>query len=86
MLKDQKCLNGMMYEPINQITKMPRKPNPSRKSGKEGYTQVSGYISEPLATKFKGYCKLSRKEISEILEELIDRWVTQYEENNDRED
>lgn len=43
------------------------------------YQQVSGYIPKPLALKFKGFCTMEELEISEVLAELIGKWVAERE-------
>ncbi len=43
------------------------------------YKQVTGYVRKQLAVKFKTICTSEEREISEVLEELIDKWVTNKE-------
>jgi hypothetical protein len=43
------------------------------------YQQVSGYIPKRLALKFKGFCAMEELEISKVLEELIEDWVSERE-------
>ena len=47
----------------------------SGKRRSEEYQQVIGYVRKPLAVKFKTYCRAKEVEISEVLEELIQKWV-----------
>ena len=44
------------------------------------YQQVIGYVRKPLAVKFKTYCKAQELEISEVLEELIEKWLAEQPE------
>jgi hypothetical protein len=43
------------------------------------YRQVVGYVRKPLVVRFKTFCTAQEREISEVLEDLIDRWVTEQE-------
>ncbi len=43
----------------------------------EDYQQVSGYVRKNLAVKFKTYCKAKELEISEVLEEMIEKWLSE---------
>lgn len=50
------------------------------KSKNPDYIQISGYITRPRANKFKSLCKEKELEISEVLEDLIEKWIEENKE------
>lgn len=48
------------------------------------YQQVSGYVPKQLALKFKGFCTMDEREISEVLTELIAAWVEEREKRSSK--
>jgi hypothetical protein len=39
------------------------------------YLQISGYVKKSIALRFRGTCKAKDLEISEVMEELIIKWL-----------
>ncbi len=49
------------------------------------YTQIFGYVPKELAVKFKTFCTAKQLEQSEVIEQLLQQWVSEQENEKTQE-
>lgn len=79
MSKRPSMFSGLNLPPI-EVASTPNVPGPiahggATRRGNPAYRQFSAYVPDALYRKFKSKLALENRDLSEVMEELIVKWV-----------